>query len=149
MTLKDYADDAVAAVKWLAKRKDVDTRRIFAIGHSEGAAVAMLAANEKEEVAGLVLMAGMGTSGRELILRAAAACARQREGRGPGRTAKVDLQKRISRRRHRQGFGGAASRSAAIVDTPLYRSVLLFDPEQAMSRVKQPFWILRGALDKS
>ena len=27
VTLQDYADDAVAAVKWLAKRKDVDSER--------------------------------------------------------------------------------------------------------------------------
>ena len=44
----DYADDAIAAVKWLAKRKDVDNERIVVAGHSEGAAVAMLAAREKK-----------------------------------------------------------------------------------------------------
>ena len=68
VTLEDYAEDAIAVVKWLGKRKDVDTERIFVAGYSEGASVAMLAAAREKKIAGLVLMAGMGTPGRELIL---------------------------------------------------------------------------------
>ena len=47
-TLQDYADDLIAAVKWLAKRKDIDPKRIAVAGHSEGGAVAMLAARARK-----------------------------------------------------------------------------------------------------
>ena len=43
-TLADYAEDVVAAMKFLEKRKDIDPKRIALVGHSEGAAVALLAA---------------------------------------------------------------------------------------------------------
>src|SRR6185503_9750929 len=48
-TLQDYADDLMAAVKWLAKRQDVDPRRIAVVGHSEGVAVALLAVREQAD----------------------------------------------------------------------------------------------------
>jgi len=34
------------------------------------------------------------------------------------------------------------------VDTPLYRSFLMFDPVQAMARVRQPMLIVHPALDR-
>ena len=43
-TLNDYAEDVVAVIKFLEKRKDIDPKRIALVGHSEGAAVALLAA---------------------------------------------------------------------------------------------------------
>ena len=67
-TLQDYADDLIAAVKWLAKRKDVDPRRIAVAGHSEGGAVAMLAAAREKKISALVLIAAPGTLGADLIL---------------------------------------------------------------------------------
>ena len=42
--LADYAEDVRAVVKYVSERKDVDRKRIAAIGHSEGGSVAMLAA---------------------------------------------------------------------------------------------------------
>ena len=54
-TLQDYADDLIAAVKWLAKRQDIDPKRIAVAGHSEGGAVAMLAAAREKKISSLVL----------------------------------------------------------------------------------------------
>ena len=49
VTLQDYADDAVAAVKWLAKRRRMSTSSASRRRHSEGGAVAMLAAARKKD----------------------------------------------------------------------------------------------------
>ena len=36
VTQQDYADDLIGVVKWLAKRDDVDPRRLAVAGHGEG-----------------------------------------------------------------------------------------------------------------
>src|SRR5215831_8647795 len=43
-TLSDYADDALAAVKWLGDRDDVDKRKIVVLGHMDGGPVSLIAA---------------------------------------------------------------------------------------------------------
>ena len=147
VTLRDYADDVVSAVKWLAKRKDVDNRRIFVVGHSEGASIAMLAANEKK-IAGLVLMGGMGMSGRDLILEQQQQALDSAKIVEPERTAKVELQKKILEAAiAAKGWEALPPEVRPIVDTPWYRSLLLFDPAQTMSKVKQPLLILQGGVD--
>ena len=49
VTLAGLRRRLVAIVKWLAKRDDVDPRRIAVAGHSEGGAVAMLAAAREKQ----------------------------------------------------------------------------------------------------
>ena len=58
--LADYADDVRAAVKALTDRKDVDTKRIAVVGHSEGGTVALLAAAKEKHIAAVVLIATAG-----------------------------------------------------------------------------------------
>src|SRR5205814_1738884 len=65
-TLTDYADDARAAVKFLAGRKDVDSKRLAVVGYGEGGVVAMLAAAKDRRIAALALMSTPGTTGAEL-----------------------------------------------------------------------------------
>ncbi len=62
--LNDYAEDTVAALEYVRRRKDVDPDRVALVGHSEGAWVSMLAAERKGgDVAALVLVAAPATSG--------------------------------------------------------------------------------------
>ena len=148
VTLQEYAEDAIAAVKWLAKRKDVDNRRIVIVGHDDGAAVAMLAAREKR-VAGLVLMGGMGTTGRDLILEQQQDLLNAAKTAEPDRAAKVELQKRIIEATvAEKGWEALSPEVRRAVDTPWYRSLLTFDPAKVMPRIKQPILILHGALDR-
>jgi uncharacterized protein len=67
-TTQDFAMDALAAVKYLRARKDIDSRRIGLCGHSEGAVAASMAADRSHDVAFLVLLAGPGVPGDTLIL---------------------------------------------------------------------------------
>jgi uncharacterized protein len=146
--LDEYADDAIAGVKFLAKRKDVDDRRIFVAGHAEGAAVAMLAAAREKRIAGVVLMAGMGTTGRELILEQQESLLTRANTAEPERTAKIELQKRILEAAvAEQGWDALPPDVRRAVDTPWYRSLLTFDPVKVMPRIKQPILILQGSLD--
>ena len=146
--LQEYADDAVAAVRFLGRRRDVDDRRIFVVGHSEGASVAMLAGRERR-IAGLVLIAGMGTTGKELVLEQQRSLLTAAKLDEKERLARIELQERILEAAvDETGWEDLPAEVRPLVDTPWYRSLLTFDPAAVMSRVRQPILIVQGALDK-
>ena len=67
-TSETFAGDALAAVEYLGRRPEIDSRRIGLIGHSEGGIIAAMAAARSKAVAFVVMMAGMGQTGEEVIL---------------------------------------------------------------------------------
>jgi len=66
-TSEDFAEDAIAGVEYLKTRKQIDPKRIGLIGHSEGGIIAPMAAVRSPDVSFIVLMAGTGVSGDEII----------------------------------------------------------------------------------
>ena len=67
-------EDALSAVAFLAEREDIDGKRVGLMGHSQGASIApMAAAQRPDAVAFVVLLAGMGMSGSETLVRQAGA----------------------------------------------------------------------------
>jgi len=66
-TSEDFAWDVLAAVDFLKNRKEIDTKKIGLIGHSEGGLIAPIAVSKTEDVAFIVLMAGTGLTGEEII----------------------------------------------------------------------------------
>ena len=95
-TLQDYADDVIAAVKWLAKRKDVDPSRIFVAGHSEGASIAHARRGGREEDQRPGADGGDGDSGpRPRSSNSSSRCSRAASSPRADRAARVELQKRI------------------------------------------------------
>ena len=110
VTQRDYADDLIAVVKWLAKRDDVDPRRIAVVGHSEGGTIAMLAAEREKKIGSLVLMATSGSTGADLDPRAASARARSVEVARSREGPESDAAKADSGRRRRRNRVGSAPR---------------------------------------
>ncbi len=66
-TIADYASDALAGVRFLAARPEIDATRIGLIGHSEGCWTAARAASQSKGVAFVVLLANPSLSGEETI----------------------------------------------------------------------------------
>ncbi|MCW3464276.1 alpha/beta hydrolase family protein [Chitinophaga nivalis] len=66
-TIYDLAADVKSAMAYLKTRRDVDVRSIGLAGHSEGAAIAQIAAADNPAVAFVIAMAGPGLPGRELV----------------------------------------------------------------------------------
>lgn len=66
-TSADFATDALAGVAYLKTRPDVDPARIGLAGHSEGGLIAPIAAVQSEDVSYIVLMAGPGVNGEEIL----------------------------------------------------------------------------------
>lgn len=61
---ESYAEDAMAAINFLGGLPMIDTSRVFVIGHSEGAAVALLL-SKKRQLSGIVSLAGATGNGIE------------------------------------------------------------------------------------
>ncbi len=66
-TSADFATDAEAGVAWLKTRAEVDPRNIGILGHSEGGAIAPMVAARHRDVAFIVMLAGPGVRGDELL----------------------------------------------------------------------------------
>ena len=64
----DFATDAISGVEYLKTRKDVDVKKIGIIGHSEGGLIAPMAAQSSSDVSFIVLLAGPGVKGSDLLL---------------------------------------------------------------------------------
>ena len=66
-TSEDFAKDVLAAVNFLKERKEIDKTKIGLIGHSEGGMIAPLAAVQSNDVAFIVMMAGLGIPGDSIL----------------------------------------------------------------------------------
>src|SRR5262249_36954809 len=66
-TTMDFADDVEAGVAFLKSRPDIDPRQIGLIGHSEGGVIAPIVAARSPDVAFIVLLAGTGLTGEQIL----------------------------------------------------------------------------------
>jgi pimeloyl-ACP methyl ester carboxylesterase len=147
-TLQDYADDLTTAVKWLAKRPDMDPRNVVVAGYSEGGAVAMLAAAREKKISRLILIAAPGRTGSELTLDQQRHMLDLLKIPETERQAKIELQKKIQAAViAEKGWEGIPQELRAQADSTWFRSYLLFDPAKLMPRIKQPLLIIQGDLD--
>jgi len=64
----DFATDVQSAVNYLRTRKDIDKKHIGLIGHSEGGIIAPIVAVQDKDISFIVLMAGTGVSGGDILL---------------------------------------------------------------------------------
>lgn len=67
-TSVDFAHDVECVVKYLINRKEINKAKIGLIGHSEGGIIAPIVAAANKNVSFIVLMAGTGVRGDELLL---------------------------------------------------------------------------------
>lgn len=147
-TLSDYADDVVGVVRWLKRRKDIDAGRIAVVGHSQGGAVALVAADRDNSIRAIGLVAASGLTGREVTLEQQQhELARLNESEAD-KKAKIALQLRVLESALKgTGWDAVPPDVRRRADTPWFRSWLLFDPAAAMKKVDQPVLIVQGTLD--
>lgn len=67
-TSKDFATDVLAGVEYLKTRPEVKKDQIGLIGHSEGGLIAPMVAVQSKDVAYMVLLAGPGVPGADILL---------------------------------------------------------------------------------
>ncbi|MBA7514390.1 hypothetical protein ES705_06418 [subsurface metagenome] len=66
-TSEDFASDVLAGVEYLKTCKEIDPKKIGLIGHSEGGIIAPMVAVQSPDVAFIVMMAGTGLPGEEIL----------------------------------------------------------------------------------
>lgn len=66
-TSEDFAGDVLAGVEYLKGRKEINPKKIGLIGHSEGGLIASIVAAQSADIAFIVMMAGQGLTGEELL----------------------------------------------------------------------------------
>lgn len=133
-TTADFADDIRAAVAYLRSRSDIDPARIALVGHSEGGTIAPMVAANDPQLAGVVLLAGTGYTGRRIIdyqiengVRGSSLPEAQHDSLIAAQ--KAEFEATMGRNRWMQYF-------------------LTYDPVPTARRVTQPALILNGATDQ-
>lgn len=166
-TTDDFAGDVLAGVEFLAADPRIDPERIGLIGHSEGGAIAPLVASRSKKVAFVVLLAGPGVSGAELLVEQVGALA-EATGATPEKIAAAKAaQKRVlevvaepgadleaAKAKIRQILAesgeapAAADAQIAALLSPWFRFFVSYDPAPALRKTRCPVLVLNGELDR-
>jgi dipeptidyl aminopeptidase/acylaminoacyl peptidase len=148
VTLQDYADDAIAVMKWLSKQNGVDSHRIALAGYEDGGAVAFVAAAREKRIAGVITLNASGSLGADLLLGQQKRALDAMNLSPTDREARVELQKRIQAAViSGKGWEGIPEPLRRQADTPWFKSVLTYNPALVVAQVRQPLLIVHGDLD--
>jgi uncharacterized protein len=163
-TVVDFAGDAESGVAYLKTRPEVDSRRIGLIGHSEGGIVAPMAAAQNSDVAFIVMMAGPGVRGDE-ILPAQLILISEAAGKSPAEAEKDATDERevlalverekddaVLEKQLREKLAGKVpeARVEAQIKTltsPWFRQFIAYDPSTALRKVTCPVLAINGEKD--
>ncbi len=148
VTLTDYADDQRAAVKYLTSRKDVDSRHIALIGHSEGGLISLITAAADKRVDAVVLLATPGVSGGDLVLQQQEHALGRMKITDAEKQARIAMQKRINdAATSGKGLDGFTPDVRRQIDNPEFQSLLATDPAKLVAKTHQPILVVQGDLD--
>jgi len=172
-TTEDFATDAWAAVQYLQTRNEIDNSNIGLIGHSEGGLVAPIVAAEHSEVAFIILLAGPGVPGAEVIIAQSEAAQRALGIQGDV----IELTKSFNEQvfsivlsesvddvaqakimeviealsdedRQRLGISNeAVAQQISQWTSDWFRFFLAYDPAPTLERVSVPVLVLNGSKD--
>jgi hypothetical protein len=128
-TSEDFADDVLKGVEFLAARKDIG--KIGLVGHSEGGLIAPMVAVKSDKVAFIALLAGPGTTGREILLAQSELI--QRAMGVPEETIQKNLEESKKRIEAEQN--------------PWMKFFISYDPRETLKKVKCPVLAMNGEKD--
>jgi pimeloyl-ACP methyl ester carboxylesterase len=143
-TTDDFAGDALAGVAYLKVRPEIDPAKIGLIGHSEGGLIAPLAASRSSDVAFIVLMAGTGLPGSD-VLKAQGLLVWKAEGLSESELkSAVETQRRaIEIFLHETDETAARAKLAAAM-----KEVLATMPESAKKAAEESGGLSEAAIDR-
>jgi pimeloyl-ACP methyl ester carboxylesterase len=175
-TSLDFSGDVLAGIAYLKSRREIDPGRIGLIGHSEGGLIAPLAAvKNPKDVAFIVLMAGPGIVGEDILLlqgklinkangASASDIARDNaQQKTMFRILKEEKDAAAMEAKLRQAMKDAMAQMSAedqkklppalqeaslkMIMSPWFRFFLTYDPRPILQKVKCPLLAINGEKD--
>jgi len=175
-TSLDFAGDVLSGVAYLKSRKEVDPTEIGLIGHSEGGIIAPLAASlAPQEIAFIVMMAGTGLTGEEILYLQGALIAKaggasdveiarsnkiqesifsvMKQEKDPAaaetkiRQLMKDVVQGMTEEEKKAATPEAQEAQLKRLLTPWFRFFLTYDPKTALTKVRCPVLVLNGEKD--
>lgn len=160
-TSVDFSEDAEGGLDFLMKRKEIDAKRIGFIGHSEGGVIAPMIAVRRPETAFIVLMAGTGVDGEQILYEQGQAVLKANGASAEAIAAQRSIQEKIfaivkaerdpeeaaAKLRQVLGVTPAAEQSIKSVNSMWFRYFLTYNPQPVLEKVKCPVLALNGSLD--
>lgn len=148
-TIEEFAVDTRAVVSYLTKRRDVDPKRISLVGYGEGGWIALVVAARDEKIAAIGLIATPSTTGTDLVLEQQRLMFEGNSTSPAVQQSAIEQQKQILEAVVTgKGWENFNPDMRKRVDTPLYRSFLMFEPAQVIVKVRQPMLVMHPMLDR-
>ncbi|HEY3974851.1 MAG TPA: alpha/beta fold hydrolase [Candidatus Sulfotelmatobacter sp.] len=163
-TTADFATDTEAGVAYLKTRKEIDPHKIGLIGHSEGGVIAPMVAARNKDIAFIVMMAGTGVPGDQVIVAQSEAI-EVASGRNPEAAAKsaatlremlhlieTEKDEAVLEKELKQKMTEIPEAQVGLQVSQMtsvwFRYFLTYDPASALRKVTCPVLALNGSLDK-
>jgi uncharacterized protein len=168
-TSDDFASDAEAGIAYLKTRKEIDPRCIGLIGHSEGGLIAPLVAVQDPTVAWIVLLAGPGLPGADILIAQEGLIGKAAGAGEAAITQNQDMNRKIFAvimaekdpavmtqkaeaimAAQEPGSSMTPAQRAALVQqvtSPWFREFLSYDPRPTLEKVHCPVLALNGSND--
>jgi hypothetical protein len=164
-TTADFATDTEAGIAYLKTRPEVNPKKIGLIGHSEGGIIAPMVAARNPDVAFIVMMAGSGVPGDEILVaqveaidessgkthaEAVQAGTREREILNLIKTEKdpAVLEKKLKDKMAEDGLEAQLGIEIKALTSPWFRFFMTYDPATALRKVTCPVLALNGEKDR-
>ncbi len=177
-TSEDLASDVITGINYLKRCKEIDQKQIGLIGHSEGGIIAPIVAAQLPDVAYIVLMAGTGLTGEEILYQQGNLILKA-EGRSDGEIAReriiqerifavvkeekddADAEKKLRKiledaisgmdEKEKKALGDPKSYVESQIKrvlSPWFRYFLTYDPKLTLMKVKCPVLAIIGEKDR-
>lgn len=176
-TSEDFARDVEAAINYLKTRKEIDTKHLGLMGHSEGGMIAPMIAAKSDDVKFIILLAGPGVKGRTILNLQTAKISRangsdeasinstidlnnqifdvlekQKDNEIAGKEIKEILIKSMSeipldKQPKQEDIDREIDQKTKTLTSPWYRYFISCDPSIALEKVKCPVLALNGDKD--
>ena len=131
-TTLDYAIDVESAINAVKNHPNIDTDKIGLVGHSEGGLIAPIVASRNSEVDFLILLAGPGVNGMEVLVEQTKAILKVNG------YSKKEIEEQLKALKK----GELAGHSH-----PWMKCFLDLEPSVYLEKVKQPVLVLNGTKD--
>jgi pimeloyl-ACP methyl ester carboxylesterase len=163
-TTADFATDTEAGVAYLKTRAEIDHHKIGLIGHSEGGVIAPMVAARNASVAFIVMMAGTGVPGDQILPAQSEAIA-VAGGKNPEKAAQDAARQRelialVESEKDRAVLEKELKEKMAVwmpeaqlgaqinqITSPWFRYFLTYDPAIALRQVTCPALAINGERD--